>query len=227
MKLSTILAIAITTIAGAIACSPAHATCTGGAQHGAQCAASNGANSPNQNQQQHQSAHARSSSTAAAGASSIATGGTASAQGGQGIGIGGEGGQGGQSAASVTSNYAAPRIPVNTAVAGFQQTTALCRYAEGLGGQSMTAGASIGFTFKDRDCERAALAEVFYSRGQYIAGDKLMCAIKTVRKALGDETDCMAVLAESHVAVNVEPAPDPASLRAERMAAHGFPKVNK
>lgn len=92
--------------------------------------------------------------------------------------------------------YRAARIPVNTAIAGFQITTASCRYAEGLGIQAVPAAGSVGLTFKDKDCSRAELAQVFYARGADDAGDKLMCQIKLVREALGD--DC---LAEVHVLV--------------------------
>lgn len=97
---------------------------------------------------------------------------------------------------SSVTTYQASRIPVNTAVAGMQETTAACWHAEGLGVQTMGAGSSVGFTFKDKDCVRASLAQGFYSRGQFAAGDKLECAIKVVRDALGE--GCLETLALTH-----------------------------
>ena len=81
---------------------------------------------------------------------------------------------------------------MNTAMAGYQTTTATCRYAEGLGIQTSPAGTSVGFTFKDHDCERFQLAQYLYSRGQTVAGDTLMCKIKSVHDALG--ADCMTLV---------------------------------
>lgn len=126
-------------------------------------------------------------------------------------GAGGSGGAGGTGTSSASANatgnsgaasngnsstynstYAAARIPVATALAGVQNTTAACRYAEGLGLQLTSAGTSVGFTFKDHDCERAALADAFYARGQNQAGDLIECQIKTVRDALG--ADCVTIL---------------------------------
>ena len=91
-----------------------------------------------------------------------------------------------------TTVYAAARIPVAPALAGFQQTTAGCRFAEGLGIQLTSAGTSVGFTFKDRDCVRFELAQFFYSRGQDIAADRIVCAVKEVKATLGD--DCLALV---------------------------------
>lgn len=50
---------------------------------------------------------------------------------------------------------------------------------------------------KDHDCERIALADSFYSRGQTDAAARLYCTVRDVRKALGDS--CVAVLGQVHV----------------------------
>lgn len=107
----------------------------------------------------------------------------------------------GASSNAQVSNYAAARIPVSSALAGFQQTTAGCRFAEGLGVQLTSAGTSVGFTFKDHDCVRFELAQFFYSRGQDIAGDRVICAVHEVRQVLGE--DCEALV---HEIVAVKPA---------------------
>lgn len=93
---------------------------------------------------------------------------------------------------SSSTYIAAPRIPVNTAIAGYQDTNAPCRFAEGLGIQTMPGAASAGFTFKDHDCMKFRLAEYFYARHQDVAGDRLMCSMNEVRKALGK--DCLDVV---------------------------------
>lgn len=108
---------------------------------------------------------------------------------------------------SGNTNVAASRIPVNTAVAGFQMTTAPCRYAEGLGIQTMPAGGAVGFTFKDHDCMKMGLAQEFYSKGMNDAGDRIMCAIKEVQGVLG--SDCLSILAAGHgVVATIVGAPD-------------------
>lgn len=144
------------------------------------------------------------------GAGGTGQGGNASAAGGAG-GLGGTAGSSSDSHASTqlaastdatvgvdshdnNSTYvAASRIPVNTALAGYQDTTAPCRFAEGLGIQTMPAGGSAGFTFKDHDCMKFRLAEYFYGRHQNVAGDRIMCSMDEVRKALGK--DCLDVVA--------------------------------
>jgi hypothetical protein len=113
-----------------------------------------------------------------------------------------------------TTNVAAARIPVNTAVAGFQMTSAPCRYAEGLGVQTTPAGGSIGFTFKDHDCMRFHLAEVLYARGQDAAADLLMCGIGEIKKALGP--NCIAIIHVQPPAPPIALAPPPAA-NPERM----------
>lgn len=133
------------------------------------------------------------------------------------------------------SNYNSPRIPVNTAIAGIGMTTAGCRYAEGLGVQTSPAGASIGFSFKDKDCSRFSLAQFLYSRGQNEAGDKVMCKIKLIQDALG--ADCLIIIALQQQTIILEQAP-PGSLlnvpgvyppgEAERrQREHGFPRIQK
>jgi hypothetical protein len=96
---------------------------------------------------------------------------------------------GGNSYSSVAE---APRIPVATALAGIGVTTAGCRFAEGLGVQTMPAGTSVGLSFKDHDCARFEIAQFLYSRGQDAAGDRVMCQIKDVSDALGK--DCLTII---------------------------------
>lgn len=118
-------------------------------------------------------------------------------------------------------NSYTPRAPVNTAVAGFQITNAPCRFAEGLGIQTNNVGGSVGFTFKDKDCERFQYAQYMYARGQNVAGDRLMCLIKRIYEALGD--DCLALVNEL-VVVHAEYPPGE---REHRKEVHGFPNVSK
>lgn len=100
---------------------------------------------------------------------------------------------------SVTS--ISPKAPVNTAVAGLGETTAGCRYHDGGGVQLAGVGLSLGKSRKDGDCERLKLAEFLYQRGNDIAGDRVMCNIKAIKEALGD--DCIALVHE------LKPAPAP------------------
>lgn len=118
---------------------------------------------------------------------------------------------------SEVSNYAAARNPVATALAGFQVTTASCRFAEGVGIQTMPAGTSVGLTFKDHDCIRAELAQMLYSRGARAAGDKLMCEIREVKDALG--ADCLVTISlvvEAPVAAPVDAVTHQELLEAEK-----------
>lgn len=147
------------------------------------------------------------------------------------------------------SNYNAPRIPVNTAIAGIGITTAGCRFAEGLGVQTSPAGASVGFSFKDKDCERFAVAQYLYSRGQNAAADRILCKIKTIYDALG--ADCLTLIAvqppalpqgQAQVLINTTSTPTgllwgcsngeatctyPPGESERRQKEHGFPKVQK
>lgn len=85
-------------------------------------------------------------------------------------------------------------------------TTAPCRYAEGLGIQTMPAGGAVGFTFKDHDCMKLGMAQEFYAHQQWEAGDRIMCAIKEVSSVLGKE--CLMILTAGHqVRVVVAVAP--------------------
>lgn len=158
-----------------------------------------------QGQTQTQTAQGGAASSTAAGGNATGGASNSSARGGN-----AQGGTGGSASASAntdgnatastagnttseTSNYAAAKNPVATALAGFQVTTASCRFAEGVGIQTMPAGTSVGLTFKDHDCVRAELAQMLYARGARAAGDKLMCEIKEVHDALGK--DCLSIIA--------------------------------
>lgn len=127
------------------------------------------------------------------------------------------------------SNYDAARIPVNTAIAGIGMTTAGCRFAEGLGVQTNPAGASVGFSFKDKDCARFQLAQYMYSRGQVQAADIVMCKITLVYDALG--TDCLLIVGSVFVAPVAQlPPPSveyPPGEREKRQTAHGYPNLQK
>lgn len=122
---------------------------------------------------------------------------------------------------SYSTSYDAARIPVTTAAAGIGQTTAGCRFAEGLGVQTMPAGTSVGFSFKDHDCARFQLAQFFYTRGQDIAGDKIMCQIREVSDALG--ADCPALVHEIQVTQAVYPVGE----RERRQARAQWDQVQK
>lgn len=93
------------------------------------------------------------------------------------------------------TTYEAPRIPVATAASGGTNTTAACRYSVGAGGQATFLGLSFGIGRKDRDCERIALADMMYDRGNPDAGDVIMCRVKELREAFGD--DCLTMLRRS------------------------------
>lgn len=178
---------------------------------------------------------------ATSNSTSNAQGGSSSAKGGNATGGNAQGGtsssdqQQKQSADNAgnqqISNYNSPRIPVNTAIAGIGMTTAGCRFAEGVGIQGVSAGGAVGFSFKDKDCERFQLAQYLYSRGQNAAGDTLMCKIKVLYKALG--SDCLTIIGTVILpppVVQEAPAPVPQYPPGEserRQQQHGFPKINK
>jgi len=86
-------------------------------------------------------------------------------------------------------------------------TTAPCRYAEGLGIQTMPAGGAVGFTFKDHDCMKLGLAQEFYAHQAWEAGDRLMCSIKDVANVLGKECLMILTASHAHVSVQVQAAP--------------------
>lgn len=141
------------------------------------------------------------------GAGGDAQGGSSQATGGAGGNASATGSQQSQSADnagnSQSTAYTSPRQPVMTAVAGFGETTAKCRYTNGAGVQTFPAGVAFGFSFKDKDCERIALSNLFYSRGQSSAGDRLICSVVSVRSALGD--DCLALVNQ----LQPKPVPPP------------------
>lgn len=95
---------------------------------------------------------------------------------------------------STTTTYNAQKNPVNTAIAGMGDTTAGCRYHNGGGLQLLGVGVSIGHSSKDKDCERIALAQIMWNRGQDMAGDRIMCKVTAVAEALGE--DCLALVHE-------------------------------
>jgi len=96
----------------------------------------------------------------------------------------------------------APRIPVASALATVGNTTAACHYANGGAGQGNAFGLSLSFSRKDRDCERYMLAQYLYDRGQDAAGDRLMCQIRVMREALGE--DCLGLVHQIQL-IHVDP----------------------
>jgi hypothetical protein len=96
------------------------------------------------------------------------------------------------------TTYEAPRLPVSSAIAGGTNTTADCRYSVGGGAQGSFLGLSLGIGRKDRDCERRDLANHFYAIGNPDAADVIMCRIKELREAFGEE--CLAWLRRSRPA---------------------------
>ena len=116
---------------------------------------------------------------------------------------------GGESSASSTSggnsqvtNYTVGKSPVSTALAGVGETTADCRYHDGAGIQLLGVGLSGGKSRKDADCSRLKLAQYLYSRGDSMAGDRVMCNISLIKEALGD--DCLALVNQLQPATVVE-----------------------
>jgi hypothetical protein len=83
----------------------------------------------------------------------------------------------------------------------------------GAGGQATILGLSFGIGRKDRDCERVALAEMMYDRGNPDAGDAIMCRVRELREAFG--ADCLAMLARSRPAVPAQPTERQLRMREE------------
>jgi hypothetical protein len=196
------------------------ASATGGTSNATGGKVSNSGNSTNANQSSSKVSVSAGPVSAAGGSGGQATGGASTAEGGSvgntsstsnssNQGNSRSSAAGGSSTSegssdSQTSVYAAPRIPVGTAVASIGITTAGCRFAEGLGVQTMPAGTSLGFSFKDHDCARFQLAQFLYSRGQDIAGDKVLCQITELKDALG--ADCLADVHQIVATAAVYPA---------------------
>jgi hypothetical protein len=159
-------------------------------------------------------------------------------------GNGGQGGAGGNgygtaqsdsasaSAASAAGNttsysesYTSPRLAVDGYSSG-TNTTATCRYDTHGGLGTFIGGVSFGRGMKDHDCQRIALADSFYSRGNTYAAAKLYCSVRDVRDAIGG--DCVATL-DAPPPKPVTPAADTVS-RADlleierRMLTHGVSK---
>ena len=78
-------------------------------------------------------------------------------------------------------------------------STASCRAGGSAGISAPIGGISIGGSKKDKDCERAVLANGFFSRGNYVAGCKLLMHVGVVKEALTFD-ECV-------VAVTPKPAP--------------------
>jgi len=155
---------------------------------------------------------------------SIAKGGNAkggNATGGTGIGgnaMGGtggksvssaQGGKGGSSEASASNNVnssgngagqevniKSPRLAA-TAIAGYGETTANCRFHDGAGLQLLIVGVSVGKSRKDADCARLELVKYFCDHNAQEAAQDVACKISFVKDALGDhcqellETMCL------------------------------------
>lgn len=78
-------------------------------------------------------------------------------------------------------------------------STAACRAGASAGVSAPIGGISIGGSKKDKDCERAVLANGFFSRGNYVAGCKLLMHVGVIKEALTFD-ECI-------IAVTPKPAP--------------------
>jgi hypothetical protein len=136
-------------------------------------------------------------------------------------GAGGQGGQGGsataannssgnQTSISSSTNIAAPRIPVSTAVAPTQFTNLTCFKPVGGAAQTMAVGASLGMGTVDGGCDARAFAAEYASWGSVVAACKMMVAQKRSRKAGVTLEDCLDIYKQTvPVSVPVVAAPPP------------------
>jgi hypothetical protein len=63
-------------------------------------------------------------------------------------------------------------------------STAACRAGASAGISAPIGGISLGGSKRDKDCERSVLANQFFSRGNYVAGCKLLMHVSVVKEAL-------------------------------------------
>lgn len=100
-------------------------------------------------------------------------------------------GNGDNSNNSVT-NYEAPKIPVNSAIAPPVLPTAPCTKGFGGAGQGMLLGGSFGMSRVDQGCDDRELARAF-SGPQTVASCKILLSTKKAKKAGITMADCLQV----------------------------------
>jgi hypothetical protein len=92
---------------------------------------------------------------------------------------------------SITTNVAAPKIPVNSAYAPNAFPTANCAMAYSGAGQGMLAGAAGAFTRIDKTCQQIETARSFALYDARTAYCKVMISTKWAKKAHVTLEDCM------------------------------------
>jgi hypothetical protein len=143
---------------------------------------------------------AQSSSVAQGGVAQGGTGGDAKA-----VAEGGKGGSAVNNGVTQTgSNFTSPRLAM-TAIAGYGQTTASCRFTDGAGLQLLIAGGSFGKSRKDDDCAKLELVKFFCESNAPLAAQSVACDISFVKKTLGD--NCGQALEDMCVVPDVVAVP--------------------
>ena len=116
--------------------------------------------------------------------SSVAQGGTGGDS--KAVAEGGKGGSAVNNGVTQTgSSFTSPKLAM-TAIAGYGQTTASCRYTDGAGLQLLIAGGSFGKSRKDDDCAKLELVKFFCDSNAPLAAQAVACKISFVKNALGD-----------------------------------------
>ena len=212
----------------------AHATCAPSTTSGySNCVASNGANSPNQGQTQSAAAQAAATAAAASRAASraAATGGssTSNAQGGTGIGYGGNGGQSNaNSQQTVTTavggdSYSAPR-QAPPAYAPSVQPTASCKNSVNAGASTPFGGVAFGKGTKDTECDLRETARMLAELGDRGDAIALVCQSDAAKhlKQCGAPPAAPSPVPPAPAPI-VEPAPLPLAVTVEQPAVRVEP----
>jgi hypothetical protein len=102
-------------------------------------------------------------------------------------------------------NLSSPRLAA-TAIAGYGETTASCRYHDGAGLQLLIVGASFGKSKKDDDCARLELVKYFCANNAPEAAQDVACKISFVKNALGDDChmELLSMCEVAQIAVQVD-----------------------
>jgi hypothetical protein len=133
--------------------------------------------------------------------SQTATGGNATATGGNATNAGNN-----QSTAYSSSYTQVRQAPMAYAPEAF--STALCRAGTSAGVSAPIGAISLGGSKKDKDCERSVLASQFFSRGNYVAGCKLLMHVAVVKEALTFD-ECVVAVVPKPVVVEAPPVVAP------------------
>jgi hypothetical protein len=131
------------------------------------------------------------------GQSQTANGGQATATGGNATNAGNN-----QSTAYSSSYTQVRQAPMAYAPEAF--STALCRAGASAGVSAPIGAISLGGSKKDKDCERSVLASQFFSRGNYVAGCKLLMHVAVVKEALTFD-ECVVAVVPKPVVVEAPP----------------------